>query len=309
MGRSFLKLWTSALQDEWFLGLSLTERGYWLMLLLLAKVWQDCGTFTCKSVAHLSSNVGCSVKTTAKVLHLFQESGKISVEKLPRGLIRITIVNYQHYQQLKGGSLDDGNRQKCSNSVAQVRHNCQIKSPRPDQTIQRPDKDKEHIPPTADELEKREGQNREQNPDKIEYLDMNEATKDLRLPLSPSEQKEKEEKKIRGDTIRDLKNMLAKHFAGQEIPKGGHGKIAGWLYKVFSAYDPAILAEEIMWIVKNKFPKARQLGELYSHVNKIKGKRSAELLEYACEARKFVNRFETRRRSDTVDKVDKESVN
>lgn len=294
MGRSFLKLWTSALQDEWFLSLSLTERGFWFMLLLLAKVWQDCGTFTCKSVAHLSSNIGCSANTASKLITKCSDDGKIRVEKLPRGMIRITIVNYQHYQQLKGGSLDTDNRHKRVKSAADMTTKCTFSSPRPDQTIQRPYRDKEHIPPTAAEREKRE----EQDPNQIKNLDLNEATKNLRLPLSPSEQREIERKKIRNDTIGALRIELADHFVNDTVPEKDYGKIAGWLYNIFVAYDPAIKAEEIAWIVVNKFPNAKKLGELYSHVNRTKGKHSAELLEYAVEARRFVNASETRKRSD-----------
>ena len=109
------KIWVIALfTDEWFLGLSLTERGVWLQLILLAKMWGDSGEFSSK-FRHLADNIGADKVTTHKILRKFDSDKRISLVENENGTIRIKIHNYKHYQLLRdesdlrnsGGKIDE----------------------------------------------------------------------------------------------------------------------------------------------------------------------------------------------------------
>lgn len=134
MGRSFIKFWTDALQDKWFLSLSLTEKGAWLMFLLLAKNGTDNGYLYSRSVAHLASLLTGNAKTVVKILSKFEHDEKLIVTN-DDGFLTIQIRNYQYWQELRGGSRKTDN----GKSTAEVPQKCGTNLP--DQTISDSDSD------------------------------------------------------------------------------------------------------------------------------------------------------------------------
>jgi len=96
----YVKIWTCIHQDEWFLGLSLIERGMWYELLVLAKQVGDTGNIFVAKMRELSEKVGADVRTCNKIVAKMHGDGKIVLKKLPNSVIHIQIVNYLKWQEL-----------------------------------------------------------------------------------------------------------------------------------------------------------------------------------------------------------------
>lgn len=88
------------LTDEWFVGLSCTERGFWMQLILLAKAWGDTGVITTRSRTALAQAVGMDGKTCSRFCLRFVRDLRIKVIEHQGKFLSIEIVNYQYYQGL-----------------------------------------------------------------------------------------------------------------------------------------------------------------------------------------------------------------
>ena len=132
MAKSFVKIWTDILDDDWFLELNLNQKGAWILLLIFAKLRGDTGHFCYKSVATLSELWGCDDRTATKLHRHFESCGKIVVEKRKRSTA-LTIPKYEYWQQVKATGKGEALVQKCSKSAAKVQHDYIP----PDQTIKK----------------------------------------------------------------------------------------------------------------------------------------------------------------------------
>ncbi len=95
----YAKIWTDIFNDAWFLSLSLTERGFWLQLIVYAKLVGDSGVVRGRSWAALGSVWGCDGKTCRKILGNFLDSGKV-VRNNPDCEFEFEILNYKYWQGL-----------------------------------------------------------------------------------------------------------------------------------------------------------------------------------------------------------------
>jgi hypothetical protein len=102
MMAGYPKIWSTKLMcDSWFVGLSGLERGVWLQLIILAKMCGDSGEFSFRSYRHLGESMGLNHVSLHKIVSKFTSHGKISVDQLPGGSIRINLLKYRYYQELK----------------------------------------------------------------------------------------------------------------------------------------------------------------------------------------------------------------
>jgi uncharacterized phage protein (TIGR02220 family) len=100
---SYAKIWTATLHDEWFLGLSLTERGLFLQLIILAKESGDFGSIFARNFTSLGSILGCDGRTCSKILAKFLADKKVIFQENVNGTVKITLLKYQYWQGLKNG--------------------------------------------------------------------------------------------------------------------------------------------------------------------------------------------------------------
>ncbi len=111
MAYNFVKLWTDALTDSWFISLSLAEKGLFTMLLLLCKNGADDGTVRGQNVAHLAALCTGNRKTVDRMLSKMAKVEKIVWTKNPQ-FVQVTILNYGYWQGLKGGDYGKSARAK-----------------------------------------------------------------------------------------------------------------------------------------------------------------------------------------------------
>lgn len=95
------KIWTTLLHEDWFVDLSLTERGLYFHLILLAKEQGDISQISLRGWTGLGSVCGCDRGTARKISMKFQRLGKITIVEKSKKCVRIEIANYDKYQSLK----------------------------------------------------------------------------------------------------------------------------------------------------------------------------------------------------------------
>lgn len=100
MPRQFVKIWTDALDDDFFTGLSWTEIGIITKLFLWCKVTTDSGEICCKNVSTLSAMMGGDRRTLSKFLQKCQELNKFC-DVTEGETIRVTIRNYTEWQEVR----------------------------------------------------------------------------------------------------------------------------------------------------------------------------------------------------------------
>jgi len=147
---SYAKIWTDIFDDDWFLSLNCNHRGFWLQLIIAAKMLGDCGKIVCKSAAFLSHICGLDYRTTVSILEKFKMQGKLIVEKSEFGSMVVTIPNYQYWQQLRNAKLSVQEKPDSDNNATKL---SQISTKtKPNQTITKPNnisaKKKRTIPDT-----------------------------------------------------------------------------------------------------------------------------------------------------------------
>lgn len=98
----YVKVWTSFLDDEWTITLSASARGVFLQFLILCRKSSEKSAFIQRSAASLGAVCGCDAGTMRKYLGKFSDDGKISVQELSTGAIRVTVLNYNYWQELRG---------------------------------------------------------------------------------------------------------------------------------------------------------------------------------------------------------------
>lgn len=142
MAKSFVKVWTDILHDEWAVSLSLVEFGLWVKLLVLAKSGADNGQIVAKSIAHLAALIPGNRKTVGKIISKFERDGKLHCNQSSSSIV-IEIINYSKWQELRGGVREQsGNNpgQKCGKNDLDVTDLGTQDQTRPDSEQTRPDK-------------------------------------------------------------------------------------------------------------------------------------------------------------------------
>ncbi len=104
----YAKVWVDLLGDPWAQGLSLSEKGAWLMLIVLAKNFGDEGEFCVQSWRALGLFLGCNRATAKKIVTDFGQEGKLSHVENANGTIKIAIRKYHYYQVVKRPGRENG---------------------------------------------------------------------------------------------------------------------------------------------------------------------------------------------------------
>lgn len=88
--------------DPWFLGLPLTARGFFLQMIVLAKL-QDNGGGVIRERGWVGwgSATGSEGKTARKMLGKFQAEKKIVLTEHSNGVIEAELINYEYWQEVK----------------------------------------------------------------------------------------------------------------------------------------------------------------------------------------------------------------
>jgi hypothetical protein len=95
------KIWTTLLDEPWFVPLSLNERGIYLQLLILAKKQGDTGDIIARGWSGLSHICGCDRGTVARISEKFQQMGKVRIVEKSARKIHLRVANYNKYQEVK----------------------------------------------------------------------------------------------------------------------------------------------------------------------------------------------------------------
>jgi len=100
-GPAYLKIWTTVLHNGKLLPLTLSERGFYLWLLVMCKEQRDDGRVFCRSYAALGQNCGCDLRTARKILGKLSEVCLLKYTVVDGGMIVIEIPNYKEWQELE----------------------------------------------------------------------------------------------------------------------------------------------------------------------------------------------------------------
>lgn len=100
MPKQFVKIWTDALDDDWFMGLTWTEVGIITRMFLQCKIVSDSGEICAKNVTTMSHILGGDRRTLSNFLHKCHTSNKF-IEVADGEILRIRIKNYDEWQRLR----------------------------------------------------------------------------------------------------------------------------------------------------------------------------------------------------------------
>jgi len=92
------KIWTSIMNDPWFVELPAIGRSVFLQLIIIAKLVADTGEIYFKSTPTLAAFCGTDRKTLTRWLDKFERDGKIVIGENSRKSLRVKIVNYKKWQ-------------------------------------------------------------------------------------------------------------------------------------------------------------------------------------------------------------------
>ena len=92
------KIWTSIMNDPWFVELPAIGRSLFLQLIIIAKLVADTGEIYFKSTPTLAAFCGTDRKTLTRWLDKFERDGKIVIGENSRKSLRLEIVNYNKWQ-------------------------------------------------------------------------------------------------------------------------------------------------------------------------------------------------------------------
>lgn len=98
---SYVKIWTTLLNNQQFLSLSMGQRGMYLQLILHAKNQRDDGSVCFPSVAGLGLACSCERSTASKNLSILKENSLLDYEIDAKKVLTITLPNYMEWQRLK----------------------------------------------------------------------------------------------------------------------------------------------------------------------------------------------------------------
>lgn len=110
-GPAYLKIWTTVLHNGKLLPLTLSERGFYLWLLVMCKEQRDDGQVWARSWSALGSTCACSVHTACKITNKLQQACLLSYTVDDRGTIAIEIPNYKEWQGLEVADVLQKTRQ------------------------------------------------------------------------------------------------------------------------------------------------------------------------------------------------------
>lgn len=103
----YAKSWTDKYNDEWYLSLSLAERGMWDQLRDWAKLHGDTGGIFLSNLTHAGAVFGCDRKTAGRILGKFRVDSKIELSITKTG-VKINICKYEYYQRVKSVGKNSG---------------------------------------------------------------------------------------------------------------------------------------------------------------------------------------------------------
>ena len=104
----YAKSWCSKFDDEWYISLSLNERGLFDQLFTYAKRCGDTGTISLRSFRMAGEVFGCDGATASKILRKFDADAKVALHQ-KGGVITLQIRNYEKNQRLR----EAGASKKC----------------------------------------------------------------------------------------------------------------------------------------------------------------------------------------------------
>lgn len=119
------KIWTSIMNDPWFVSLPAIGRAIFLQLIIVAKLGGDTGEICTRSIPTLATTCGTDRKTMWRWLGKFDLDRKIIIEEKSPTLIRLRIANYLKWQGVKKYSERE--------YVSQPQGQSQSKNPSPKQ--------------------------------------------------------------------------------------------------------------------------------------------------------------------------------
>ena len=141
-GPAYLKIWTTVLHNSKLLPLTLSERGFYLWLLVMCKEQRDDGQVFCRSYAALGQNCGCDLRTARKILGKLSQVCLLTHTVDEGGMIVIEIPNYKEWQELEVKEVLQKTRQNAE-TLHSTTQNTQQQS-RAEQS-----REKKTIPPSA----------------------------------------------------------------------------------------------------------------------------------------------------------------
>ncbi len=110
-GPAYLKIWTTVLHNSKLLPMTLSERGFYLWLLVMCKEQRDDGQVWVRSWSDLGSKCACQGRTACKIVAKLQQVRLLSYTVNDQGTIAIEIPNYKEWQNLEVSEVLQKTRQ------------------------------------------------------------------------------------------------------------------------------------------------------------------------------------------------------
>lgn len=142
----YVKVWTTLLDNDKFVSLSMAQRGAYLQLLIAAKRGRDDGTVCYRNEAALGYDWGCDRKTCGKTLGILAEKSLCTYSQNGDGVILIEIPNYKQWQEIAVEEVREKSRKNPGKIPSTRAEQSRADQTRPDQSIYSQDSESEQIP-------------------------------------------------------------------------------------------------------------------------------------------------------------------
>lgn len=110
----YVKIWTTIRTNHEFLSLSLSERGIYLQLIIIAKDQRDDGKIAAK-MSGLCSDCGCDVRTLNKSLTKLSQKCMLTFKKSDEGVVEVRLPNYKQWQEFTVNEVVSRERKNVAN--------------------------------------------------------------------------------------------------------------------------------------------------------------------------------------------------
>lgn len=110
----YVKIWTTIRTNHEFLSLSLSERGIYLQLIIIAKDQRDDGKIAAK-MSGLCSDCGCDVRTLSKSLTKLSQKCMLTFKKSDEGVVEVKLPNYKQWQEFTVNEVISRERKNVTN--------------------------------------------------------------------------------------------------------------------------------------------------------------------------------------------------
>lgn len=107
----YVKIWTTIRTNPEFLSLSLSQRGIYLQLIIIAKDQRDDGKIVAK-MSGLCSDCGCDARTLNTTLTKLSQKCMLDFKKTDEGVVEVKLPNYKQWQEF---TVNDVIRRKSKN--------------------------------------------------------------------------------------------------------------------------------------------------------------------------------------------------